>query len=136
MILTKRRLYPLLLFLTACGYVWLFVSDDGSGGNRFVGCPTRIIWGIPCPSCGTTRAVQAAFHGEWLESLCYNPLGILLVAMMVVIPIWILADVLTDSASLLKTYCFIERKFRSWPYALAGILAILINWIWNLVKYT
>jgi hypothetical protein len=56
--------------------------------------------------------------------------------MMVVIPVWILVDVITGSASLLKTYCLIERNLRSWPYALAGILAILINWIWNLVKYT
>lgn len=132
----RGRLYPLLLLLISCGYVWLFVSNDSSRGLGWNGCLTRYFFHIPCPSCGTTRAVQAAFHGEWMESLCYNPLGVLLAAMMVVIPIWILADVFTDSASLLKTYCFIERKFRSWPYALVGILAILINWIWNLVKYT
>ena len=71
-----------------------------------------------------------------MDSLYFNPLGILLAAMMVVVPVWIIADILTGSATLLKAYCFIERKFRSWPYAVAGILAILINWIWNLVKYT
>ena len=135
MSLTKGRLYPLLLLLTACGYVWLFVSDDGSGGNRFWGCPTRIIWGIPCPSCGTTRAVRALFHGEWMASLYYNPLGILVALMMVVVPLWIVADTLTGSDSLLRAYRFTERKLRQWPYAVAGILAILINWIWNLMKY-
>ena len=55
---------------------------------------------------------------------------------MVVVPIWIMIDLLTGSASLLKAYRVTEKKLQSWPYALTGILAILINWIWNLVKYT
>ena len=48
---------------------------------------------------------------------------------MVVIPV-------TNSVSLLNAYRITENKLRSWPYAFAGILAILINWIWNLMKYT
>lgn len=136
MSLNRGRLYPLLLLLISCGYVWLFVCNDSSRGFGWNGCLTRYFFHIPCPSCGTTRAVHAAFHGEWLESLYFNPLGIILAAMMVVIPVWILIDVLIGSASLLKAYRFVERKFRSWPYAVAGILAILINWIWNLMKYT
>ncbi|MBO4840104.1 MAG: DUF2752 domain-containing protein [Bacteroidaceae bacterium] len=135
MIHRRGRLYPLLLLLIACGYVWLLVSNDSSRGFGWDGCLTRYFFHIPCPSCGTTRAVYAVFHGKWIESLYYNPLGILLAAMMVVVPVWIIVDVLTGSATLLKAYCFIERKFQTWPYALAGILAILINWIWNLVKY-
>ena len=136
MIHKRRQLYPLLLLLISCGYVWLLVCNNNSRGVGWNGCLTRYFFHIPCPSCGTTRAVRAAFHGEWLESLCFNPLGILLAAMMVIIPFWILVDVFTGSTSLLKAYCFIERKFRTWPYALGGILALLINWIWNLLKYT
>lgn len=55
---------------------------------------------------------------------------------MIVIPLWIVIDLLTSSTSLLKAYHITEKKLQSWPYALAGIMAILINWIWNLVKYT
>lgn len=55
---------------------------------------------------------------------------------MIVIPVWIVIDLLTSSTSLLKAYRITEKKLQSWPYALAGIMAILINWIWNLVKYT
>ena len=136
MTLTKRRLYPLLLLLATCGYVWLFVSDNGSGGLGWCGCPMKFIFHIPCPSCGTTRAVRALFHGEWMASLYYNPLGILIALMMVVVPIWIIADVLAGSESLLRAYRLAEKKLQTWPYAVAGILAILINWIWNLMKYT
>lgn len=136
MSLSRSRLYPLLLLLTVSGYIWLFDSDNRSGGSCLLGCPTRIIWGIPCPSCGTTRAVHAAFHGQWMQSLYYNPLGILVTFVMVVFPLWIAADTLTGSSSLLMTYRFVEKKLQQWPYAAAGILVILINWIWNLMKYT
>jgi len=136
MILTKRRLYPLLLFLTTCGYVWLFVSDNSSGGHGWCGCLIKYIFHIPCPSCGTSRAVRAAFHGEWMESLYDNPFGIFVALAMVVIPVWIISDTLLGSATLLRAYRFAERKLQSWPYAITGILLILINWIWNLTKYT
>ena len=131
----RGRLYPLLLLLSACGYVWLFVSDDGSRGFGWNGCLTKSLFHIPCPSCGTTRAVRAAFHGELLDSLYCNPLGILVAALMVIVPIWIIADYLTGSASFLRAYHFIEKKLLVKPYAITAILLILINWIWNLVKY-
>ena len=136
MILTRGRLYPLLLLLTTCGYVWLLVSSNSSRGFGWGGCMTKYFFHIPCPSCGTTRAIRAAFQGEWIASLYYNPLGILVALLMVVVPIWIIADTLTGSASLLRAYRLAERKLQSRPYAIIGILAILINWIWNLMKYT
>jgi hypothetical protein len=55
---------------------------------------------------------------------------------MVVVPLWILADLLRGSSSLLRTYRATERILQRRPYAVTGIVAILINWIWNLVKYT
>ena len=134
--ISRGRLYSLLLLLTACGYLWLYVSNDSSRVFLWNGCLTRYLFHIPCPSCGTTRAVLAFFHGEWMNSLYYNPLGIIMGILMVVVPIWIVVDLLTGSSSLLKDYHITETKLRSWPYALAGIMALLINWIWNLVKYT
>ena len=55
---------------------------------------------------------------------------------MVVVPIWIAIDYLSGSASQLKVYRITEKKIQSRPYALAGIMAILLNWIWNIMKYT
>jgi hypothetical protein len=134
--ISRGRLYSLLLFLSACGYLWLYASSHYLFRGEWGGCWIRYIFGIPCPSCGNTRAVHAAFHGEWLASLYYNPLGLLLAALMVVIPVWIVVDLLRGSSSFLRAYQATEQKLQRWPYAVTGIVAIIINWIWNIMKYT
>lgn len=133
--LSRGRLYPLLLFLSAGGYLWLFVSNDSSRAFGWNGCLIRYFFRVPCPSCGSTRAVHAAFHGEWLAALYYNPLGLLLAVLMVVIPVWIVIDLLRGSSSFLQAYRLMEKKLQCWPYALTGIVVILMNWIWNFQKY-
>ena len=114
--LSRGRLYPLLLLLTACGYLWLSVSSDSSRVFGWNGCLIRYL-----------------FH--MLSALYYNPLGLLLAALMVVVPVWIVIDLLTGSSSFLRAYRLVEQQLQRWPYALTGILAILINWIWNFQKY-
>ena len=75
------------------------------------------------------------FRGEWLSALYYNPIGVLLAVLMVVIPIWIVADLLMNSSSFLRAYRQTEAIFQRRLYAFIGIVAILINWIWNFQKY-
>ena len=46
-------------------------------GARLLGvtlCPLRRFLGIPCPTCGTTRAVAALLRGNVREALALNPL--------------------------------------------------------------
>ncbi|ADL53769.1 DUF2752 domain-containing protein [Clostridium cellulovorans] len=40
----------------------------------FGDCPIRRIFGIPCPSCGITRACKAAFHLDFASAVYYHPL--------------------------------------------------------------
>src|SRR5689334_14229058 len=37
-------------------------------------CPLKHITGIPCPTCGGTRALKALGHGAVLAALRWNPL--------------------------------------------------------------
>lgn len=43
-----------------------------------VACPAWTIFGVPCPTCGATRAVVAAMQGELLEAFTWNPLAAVL----------------------------------------------------------
>ena len=76
-------------------------------------CPFRTLTGIPCPLCGMTRAVVAAMHGHLLESLRFNPAGVL----VVVLAIALLAGLRVD-------------RVRIPPWALALFGALL--WAWNI----
>jgi len=37
-------------------------------------CPFRVVTGIPCPSCGSTRSLVHLAHGDIAGSLILNPL--------------------------------------------------------------
>lgn len=38
-----------------------------------IGCPIRYATGIPCPTCGSTRAIIALFKLDIMASLRYHP---------------------------------------------------------------
>jgi hypothetical protein len=42
-------------------------------------CPMRFILGIPCPTCGLTRAVRLALHGDFSGATRMHPLWFVLV---------------------------------------------------------
>ena len=44
-------------------------------------CPLKKYTGIPCPTCGATRAVLSAFHGDFYEAFKLQPL-VMTVAVM------------------------------------------------------
>lgn len=39
-------------------------------------CPSVLIFGLPCPGCGMTRAAVSLFTGNWQEVMQYNPMVI------------------------------------------------------------
>lgn len=41
-------------------------------------CGFKHLTGLPCPTCGLTRALCCAVHGDWAKSVGYHPAGPLL----------------------------------------------------------
>ncbi|HET7752491.1 MAG TPA: DUF2752 domain-containing protein [Anaeromyxobacteraceae bacterium] len=90
----------------------------------FPPCPFRAALGVPCASCGMTRAFVALAHGDVAAALGASPLGAVLAALA-----WGFAV-----AAMLRPLL----RFR-WPRpapaaarraALAGAAALLVNWAW------
>ena len=50
----------------------------------FYKCPMRAFFGMPCPFCGTCRAVLSASRGEFREAFHYHPLWPLILPTFVV----------------------------------------------------
>jgi hypothetical protein len=59
------------------------------------GCPLHAWTGLPCPGCGSTRAVLALLRGDVLGAVAWNPLAGLGLALLGVAcalaPVWVAA---------------------------------------------
>jgi hypothetical protein len=135
--MTKNKLY--FFILTACffGYSWLFFLKSVPGGisnQDFSVCLSKKITTIPCPSCGTTRAVNHLFNGELLASLFINPFGIIVSGIMLIAPLWILFDFFTEKDTFYNFYGKTEVLIRTKKIAFPLIFLVILNWIWNIYK--
>ncbi len=86
-------------------------------GTDIVLCPLRRATGVPCPFCGMTRAVTAAVHGDMGASLFFNPGGLLIIALAIL---------------LLVAWRWRRAVLPVW--AVFTLFALL--WAWQLFKYT
>jgi hypothetical protein len=127
-----------LTIAALAGYSWLgyhlFFSNNKS--ESITVCPIKWATGIPCPSCGSTRSVLSILHGEFWNALLLNPLGYVVLSIMFAIPIGLAFDFFSGQNRLIDVYKKTEEKIRRKPLAIFLITIIIVNWIWNIFKYT
>jgi len=56
---------------------WLPAVGDGEGSTL---CLLRQLTGLPCPTCGLTRAFCSISHGGFAEAVAFHPMGPLVYA--------------------------------------------------------
>lgn len=132
--MTKNKLYILILIACLLGFVYLIYNLQYSESADFTVCFIKNVTGIPCPSCGTTRAVQLIFQGSFLDSLRVNPFGILVSSIMILAPLWIVLDMITKKETFFIFYKKTETFLRIKGVAITLIILVLLNWIWNIYK--
>jgi len=133
--LSRNKLYFILTVSLAAGYLWLFINYSANNGTHIAGiCLIKNITSIPCPSCGSTRSVLSILKGNFLESLYWNPLGLLLFTFLVIAPLWIGYDYVFKKETFFNFYKKKEETLRQKKAALPAILFVLLIWIWNIFK--
>ena len=119
------------------GYIWIFFnySESSQLNNEGTGiCLIKHVTNIPCPSCGSTRSVISLLQGNFMDALYYNPIGIILLAILIITPFWILFDLFAKGSSLFRFYGRFELQLRQFKVAAPAILFILAIWVWNIYK--
>lgn len=90
-------------------------------------CPFRALTGVPCATCGTTRAAVALLHGDLASALAANPgaalAGVAFLAGGMLAPLWLAAggrvpDLVSPAPAWLRA---------------AIVAAIAANWAWVIV---
>jgi hypothetical protein len=135
--MNRKTLYRLLASLSVAGYSWLTwnCTELASHAPAPGMCLFKAVTHLPCPSCGTTRAIALLLHGSFARSLLLNPFGAIISIALILIPIWLLADLLMKRESLHRWYSGAERalKQNAW-ISIPLIVLVIANWFWNISK--
>ena len=63
-----------------CAVLYLF---DPSGSGLYPLCPFRVMTGLYCPGCGTTRAMSRLLHGRLGDAFALNALAVLMTPLVI-----------------------------------------------------
>lgn len=123
----SRRVLPmwpvLVVVAIGAGIALLHVLSRGSS----IVCTTRRLTGVPCPTCGSTRAVMAMVRGDVAGALAYNPLTVVALACV---------GVVLGLRVGFGRQVRLEASGREWTLLAAGLLVLLgINWAWVLWRH-
>ena len=96
MLLSRNRLYLILLITSLAGYIWLYYNFTSNicKKDSYVFCIMKRLTGIPCPSCGSTRSIILLIKGNFAEAFKLNPLGYIIALIMLIMPLWIIRDLI------------------------------------------
>ena len=132
----KKHIHFLLFLSCFAGYAWLYMSYTFfSNQNSTTVCFFKNLTHLPCPSCGTTRAIILLLKGNFIGSMEMNPLGLIIFCVMVAIPFIILYDLFKKENFILNFSQKINMLFSQKKIAIPFFTFIIINWVWNLYKH-
>lgn len=70
-----------------------------------------------------------------MESLLMNPFGVVAAVALVILPLWLLTDLLTQKTTLARTFLWTEEKIKTRKAIYIPLVALaLLNWGWNILK--
>ena len=94
-------------------------------------CPLHAVTGLPCPTCGSTRAAIALVHGDLATALAWNPLMTLV---MIGAALYVLYAAVVVIGKIPRLRWTPPSRSESRGIRIGVILLISINWaylIWH-----
>lgn len=89
-------------------------------------CAFKGLLGVPCPTCGSTRAVVHLSHGEIASALAMNPVITLVIVFAVLFFFYGLIALLFDFRRI--GFVFTEREKNT--VRITAVLLLLAQWGW------
>jgi hypothetical protein len=133
----SKKIYWILGLLALGSYGWIgyHLLHTESREASITVCLFKNVTGIPCPSCGITRSVLELLEGNFRQGLLINPLGIFAMSLLLIIPGWIVVDIIRNKTSLLSVYTRSEELIRKHKLIYIPLIVLItVNWIWNITK--
>lgn len=105
------------LAVGAGSVIWL--ADPTTPGGLLPICPTKALFGIDCPGCGSLRMLYALMHGDVASALRYNALGVVAVVLLLIaFATWTYGKAVGRSI----------RGWQHWRWSPAVALVVTVAW--------
>ncbi len=115
----------LLTLMTSGAFYFAGTRNQGFQNGPTL-CFFNNITGFPCPTCGLTRSVFSLANGEFVQSLRFNPLGVVVVGL---ISLWALDRLKIPEPLKFGAAKLIEKR----QFAIVAVSLILF-WGFNFVR--
>lgn len=93
-------------------------------------CPLLDATGVPCPTCGGTRAALGLLHGHWGAALAANPF---IAVGLVLFTAWIVYGVAATLLPALRRDIVLSDGEKKAARITAGAV-LLAAWVWQIVR--
>ena len=121
--------YLAIIISIIAGYFFLYNYPNSIEGHTV--CAFKNMTGIPCPSCGSTRATMQLLHGKFIKSILINPFGIITNSLVIISTFWMVNDILKNKETF---FPFIKKDFVNKYVIIFAVMLTIANWIWNIQK--
>lgn len=111
------------------GVIWIITYREY--GWDITICPIKLMFGIPCPACGTTRAIELAFDGRIIDSILMNPNIIFTASIAIGAPIILAAKLLLNRDYMKK----IDRWLCKKSIIISFTIIELSIWVYNIARH-
>lgn len=125
----NRKDVFILILVYLFGIVWIVLNKCLNLSITL--CPTKILWGIPCPGCGITRAVKLCFEGDLLAAVRMNPNIILVWIILPIAPFILIIQLTTRKDYIARINAFLDKKI----YLVIILIVEGSIWIYNIVRH-
>lgn len=125
----NRKDVFILILVYLFGIVWIVLNKCLNLSITL--CPTKILWGIPCPGCGITRAIKLCFEGDLLAAVRMNPNIILVWIVLPIAPLILITQLKTRKDYIARINAFLDKKV----YLVIILIAEGSIWIYNIVRH-
>ena len=105
--MSRLKLYIGLLSISLASYFWIFYSFHSNETSIWKGCLLKQFAHIPCPACGTTRAIRLLLGGDIKGSFLLNPNVMVVLCLITFIPCWVISEFTLQKNTL---YCFYHQS--------------------------
>jgi hypothetical protein len=131
--------YKKFYFFAICAYfgvcIWLFFSFFTEGQMNVVVCPSKLLFHIPCPGCGITRATILFLQGNVLDALSLNPNVIFSIGYLFVFPFLLGYDIVTRKKITYKVFDIVNSILKiKWIFISFSIFESIV-WIHNIINH-